>query len=180
MSKNTAETVTPFISEMEVQHRIDELALEIAEDFKGKTITLICVLKGGVIFMVELAKRLPQNVEFDFFEISSYGDETESSGVVKVSKDLSHPITGKHVLLIEDIIDSGKTLSHLMKHLNAQRPARLKIATLLDKPSRRVVFDCNPDYVGFTIPDIFVVGVGLDYAQRYRNLPYIGIVSFSE
>lgn len=180
MNNNTVETITTLISEADIQRRVGDLALQISEDFKGKTITFVCVLKGGVIFMVELAKKIPQNVEFDFVEISSYGDETVSSGIVKVSKDLSHPITGKHVLLIEDIIDTGKTLSHLVKHLRAQQPASLKICTLLDKPSRRVNFDCNPDYVGFKIPDDFAVGFGLDYAQKYRNLPYIGVVSFSD
>lgn len=174
------ETVTTLISNLEIQNRIDELAAQIMKDFNGKTITLICVLKGSVIFMVDLARKLSQSVELDFIEVSSYGDSTESSGIIKVTKDLSHPITGKDVLLVEDIIDSGKTLSHIMKHLNAQQPASLKFCAFLDKPDRRVNHDCVPDYVGFQIPDEFVVGFGLDYAQRYRNLPYVGILSFSE
>ncbi|MDR1639723.1 MAG: hypoxanthine phosphoribosyltransferase [Clostridiales bacterium] len=174
------ETVEVLISEQGIAKRIDEIAERVSKDFEGKTISLICVLKGGVMFMVDLAKKLKQTVEFDFLDISSYGNSTESSGIIKIDKDLENPITGKHVLLVEDIIDSGRTLAHLHRHLWAQGPAELKICTLLDKPDRRVDHSITPDYVGFVIPDEFVVGYGLDYAQRYRNLSYIGILRFNE
>jgi len=174
------ECVTTLLSSEEVAKRLDEMAAQITADFKGKTITLICVLKGAVMVMVDLARRLDLPVEFDFMDISSYGSGTESSGTIKIEKDLEHSLEGKHVLLVEDIIDSGRTLSHLIKHLQAQKPAALKLCTLLDKPDRRVVFDVKVDYTGFSIPDEFVVGYGLDYDQRYRNLPYIGILHFDE
>jgi hypoxanthine phosphoribosyltransferase len=174
------ESVEVLISEQGIAKRIEEIAEQVSQDFEGKTISLICVLKGGVMFMVDLAKKLKQTVEFDFMDISSYGNSTESSGIIKIDKDLENPITGKHVLLVEDIIDSGRTLAHLYRHLWAQGPAELKICTLLDKPDRRVDNTITPDYVGFVIPDEFVVGYGLDYAQRYRNLSYIGILRFSE
>ncbi len=174
------EIVSSLISAEQIQNRIAELSAQIMDDFKGKTITMICVLKGGVVFMVDLAKGINQDVELDFMEISSYGDGTESSGIIKINKDLTNPITGKNVLLVEDIIDSGRTLSHLISHLKSQKPSELKICTLLDKPDRRVVDDIKPDYIGFVIPDEFVIGYGLDYAQRYRNLPYIGKLSFEE
>jgi hypoxanthine phosphoribosyltransferase len=172
------ETVKVLITEEELERRISEVAARIAEDYSGKKISLICVLKGGVIFMVDLARKLKQDVEFDFMDITSYGDGTESSGVIRVDKDVSDSIAGKDVLLVEDIIDSGRTLSWLVKHLRAQGPASVKICTLLDKPSRRVFHDVVPDYTCFEIPDEFVVGYGLDYAQRYRNLPYVGILQF--
>jgi hypoxanthine phosphoribosyltransferase len=174
------ETVDVLISEQGIAKRVDEIAEQVMGDYKGKVISLVCVLKGGVMFMVDLARRLRQDVEFDFMDISSYGDSTESSGIIKIDKDLENPITGKHVLLVEDIIDSGRTLAHLHRHLMAQSPASLKICTLLDKPSRRVDNNVTPDYTGFVIPDEFVVGYGLDYAQRYRNLSFIGVLRFSE
>jgi hypoxanthine phosphoribosyltransferase len=165
-----------------IERRIDEIARDVSRDFAGKTITLICVLKGGVMFMVDLARKLNHTVELDFMDISSYGDSTESSGVIRIKKDLENPISGKNVLLVEDIIDSGRTLTRLRQHLLAQSPACLKICALLDKPDRRAV-DVDvvkPDYIGFVIPDEFVVGYGLDYAQRYRNLSYIGVLEFHE
>lgn len=167
-----------MITETAILKRIEELAEEISRDYKDMTLSLICVLKGGVMFMVDLARRLDRNldVELDFMDISSYGDKMESSGVVRIDKDLDHPITDKHVLLVEDIIDTGRTLSHLVKHLSAQNPASMKVCTLLDKPERRVVDDVMPDYIGFTIPDKFVIGYGLDYMQKYRTLPYIGVL----
>ncbi len=174
------ETVTPYIPEEKLLERVRAMAAEIEKDFEGAPMTLVCVLKGSVFFSVELAKCFSKSVELDFIETSSYGNSTESTGIIKFVKDLTHPITDKNVLLIEDIIDSGNTLGHLQKHLLAQNPNTLKICTLLDKPSRRTNYDCVPDYVGFQIPDEFVVGFGLDYAQKYRNLPYIGILSFSE
>ena len=174
------ESVRTLITAAEIEARVDEIAAEVMRDYADKTITLICVLKGGVIFMVDLARKLNQTVEFDFLDISSYGDGMESTGIIKIDKDLENSITGKHVLLVEDIIDTGRTLSHLWKHLMGQRPATLRICALLDKQGRREVYDVTPDYVGFTIPNEFVVGYGLDYAQRYRNLSYIGVLEFTE
>lgn len=173
------ETIKVLISEEQIEKRLNELIEQITKDFKGETITLICVLKGGVIFMVDIARKLKQLVEFDFMDVSSYGNSTESSGNIKINKDLENCIEGKNVLLVEDIVDSGRTLNYLTKYLMSKRPAMLKICTLLDKPERRVC-DIKVDYVGFEIPDDFVVGYGLDYAQRYRNLPYIGVLSIEE
>lgn len=136
---------------------------------------MICVLKGGVFFTCELAKRLTIPVSMDFMSVSSYGADTKSSGVVKIIKDLDEGIEGKNVLVVEDIIDSGRTLSYLLEYLRNRNPKSLKLCTLLDKPERRVV-EVNVDYTCFDIPDEFVVGYGLDYAQKYRNLPYIGVV----
>ena len=136
---------------------------------------MICVLKGGVFFTCELAKRLTIPVSMDFMSVSSYGADTKSSGVVKIIKDLDEGIEGKNVLVVEDIIDSGRTLSYLLEYLRNRNPKSLKLCTLLDKPERRVV-EVNVDYTCFNIPDEFVVGYGLDYAQKYRNLPYIGVV----
>ena len=140
---------------------------------------LICILKGSIFFTCELAKRITVPVTMDFMSVSSYGDDTKSSGVVKMVKDLDEPLQGRDVLVIEDIIDSGRTLSYLLENLGSRNPASLRLCTLLDKPERRVK-DVKVDYTGFEIPDEFVVGYGLDYAQRYRNLPYIGVVTFEE
>ncbi|MDR1541435.1 MAG: hypoxanthine phosphoribosyltransferase [Clostridiales bacterium] len=174
------EKVKVLISEQGIAKRVDEIAEQVMNDYKGKNITMICVLKGGVVFMVDLARKIKQTVEMDFMDISSYGDSTVSSGIIKIDKDLENPITGKDVLLVEDIIDTGQTLTHLHRHLKAQNPASLRICTLLDKPARRISDQISPDYVGFVIPDEFVIGYGLDYAQRYRNLTYIGVLEFSE
>lgn len=164
-----------LISEQEIKSRIKELAREIANDYKGKTLHVICVLKGGVIFMCDLAKEIDIEVpvSMDFMAVSSYGDQQVSSGIVKIVKDLDETIESKDVLIVEDIIDSGRTLSYLVQILRERKPNTLKICTLLDKPDRRVV-DVEVDYVGFEIPDKFVVGYGLDYHQIYRNLPYVG------
>lgn len=162
-------------SEKEVDKRIRELGEQISKRYEGKTVHMICVLKGGVFFMCELAKRITVPVSMDFMSVSSYGSGTESSGVVKIVKDLDEPLEGKDVIIVEDIIDSGRTLFHLMKILNERGPKSMHICTLLDKPERRVK-DVHVDYVGFNIPDEFVVGYGLDYDQKYRNLPYIGVV----
>ena len=156
-----AETIRELVSEQEVEARVCELGRQISEDYAGRQVHLICVLKGGVFFMCELAKRITVPVSMDFMSVSSYGDGTSSSGVVKIAKDLDESLEGKDVLIVEDIIDSGRTLSYLIQ--------------LLDKPERRVK-PVTVDYVGFNIPDEFVVGYGLDYAQKYRNLPYIGVV----
>lgn len=170
-----SEMIRELISEEEVDKRIRELGEEISRDYAGKQIHLICVLKGGVFFMCELAKRIIVPVSMDFMCVGSYGDGTKSSGVVRIAKDLDESIEGKEVLIVEDIIDSGNTLYYLMDVLQRRKPASLRLCTLLDKPERRVK-DVKVDYVGFEIPDKFIVGYGLDYAQKYRNLPYIGIV----
>lgn len=172
-----AERVKVLLSEEEVDSRIRAIGEQISKDYEGKEIHLVCVLKGGTFFMCELAKRITVPVSLDFMSVSSYGNGTESSGIIKIVKDLDEPLMGKDVIVIEDIIDSGRTLSHLLKMLKERKPASLRLCTLLDKPERRVV-DVDIDYTGFQIPDEFIVGYGLDYAQKYRNLPYIGIVEF--
>ena len=171
-----AERVEVMLSEEEVDRRIQEIGEQISKDYAGKQVHLVCVLKGGSFFLCELAKRITVPVSLDFMSVSSYGSGTESSGDVKIKKDLEHSIAGENVIIIEDIIDSGNTLSRLSKLLAKRNPKSLTICTLLDKPERRVVDDVNVDYVGFVIPDKFVVGYGLDYDQRFRNLPYIGFV----
>ncbi len=173
------ETVRILLPEQEVDQRIAEIAKQISDDYAGKEVHLICVLKGAVFFMCELAKRITVPVSMDFMSVSSYGNDTKSSGVVKIVKDLDEPLDGKHVLIVEDIIDSGRTLSYLMEILEKRNPASLRLCTLLDKPERRIS-QVVVDYTCFNIPDEFVVGYGLDYAQRYRNLPFIGVVDFSD
>ena len=170
-----AETIRELVSEKAVDERIVELGKQISKDYEGKQVHLICVLKGGVFFMCELAKRISVPVSMDFMSVSSYGDDTKSSGVVKIVKDLDEAIEGKDVLIVEDIIDSGRTLYYLIDILKKRTPKSVHLCTLLDKPERRVK-DVKVDYVGFNIPDEFVVGYGLDYAQKYRNLPFIGVV----
>ena len=150
-------------------------AQQINEDYVGKKVHLVCILSGSVFFTCELAKRITVPVTMDFMQCSSYGGDTKSSGIVRIVKDLDENIEGKEVIIIEDIIDSGRTLSYLLQNLKTRNPKSLKLCTLLDKPDRRVC-DVKVDYVGFEIPDEFVVGYGLDYAQKYRNLPYIGVV----
>ncbi|SHI29420.1 hypoxanthine phosphoribosyltransferase [Butyrivibrio fibrisolvens DSM 3071] len=172
-----AERVRVMFTEEEVDKRIRELGEQISKDYAGKTVHLICVLKGGSFYMTELAKRITVPVTLDFMSASSYGSSTKSSGVVKIVKDLDEPLKDKDVLIVEDIVDSGRTLSYLMKMLGDRGPSSIKLTTLLDKPDRRVT-DIKVDYTGFVIPDEFVVGYGLDYDQRYRNLPYIGVVEF--
>ena len=164
-----------LIPEDQVNKRISEVADQINEDYAGKSVHLICILKGAVFFACELAKRLTVPVSLDFMSVSSYGSGTQSSGVVRIIKDLDEPLEGKEVLIVEDIIDSGRTLYYLLDILEKRRPNSMRLCTLLDKPDRRVR-DVKVDYVGFEIPDEFVVGYGLDYAQRYRNLPFIGVV----
>ena len=166
-----------MIHEEVIDARIQELGEEISRDYAGKSVHLICILKGSVYFTCELAKRITIPVTMDFMQCSSYGAATKSSGVVKLAKDLDEAITGLNVIIIEDIIDSGRTLAHLKNLLAQRNPESLKICTLLDKPDRRVT-DVKVDYTGFSIEDKFVVGYGLDYAQQYRNLPYIGVFVF--
>ncbi len=172
-----AEQIKVLLTEKEVDDRIQELGDQISKDYEGKEVHLICILKGGSFFMCELAKRITVPVSFDFMSVSSYGGDTKSSGVVRIVKDLDESIQGKDVIVIEDIVDSGRTLSYLLEMLHDRGPKSLRLCTLLDKPSRRVI-QVPVDYTGFQIPDEFVVGYGLDYDQKYRNLPYIGVVEF--
>ena len=167
--------INVLIPEEEVDKKIRELGEQISKDYAGKELHLICVLKGGVFVTCELAKNITVPVSLDFMSVSSYGDETISSGRVKIIKDLDDSIEGKEVLIVEDIIDSGNTLRYLIDLLNSRKPKSIKICTLLDKPER-IITDVAVDYVGFQIPDKFVVGYGLDYIQKYRNLPFIGVV----
>ncbi len=172
-----AETIKELFSEEAIDARIRELGAQISRDYAGKKLHLICVLKGSSFFTCELAKRITVPVYLDFMSVSSYGSETTSSGVVKIVKDLDSPLKGKDVIVVEDIVDTGHTLSYLMGMLKGREPASLRLCTLLDKPERRVA-EVFVDYIGFTIPDKFIVGYGLDYDQKYRNLPYIGTVEF--
>ena len=173
------ERVEVLISKEDILKRVEELANQIMADYDGKELYMVCVLKGGIFFMVDLARKIKGDVLFDFMVVSSYGASTTSSGHIKIKKDLDGNIEGKHVLIVEDIIDSGNTLSQLRKFLLERNPASLKICTILDKPSRREV-EVPVDYIGYEIPDAFVVGYGLDYDQRYRNLDYIGVLNFDE
>ncbi len=173
--KTVKEQIRVMISSSEVESRINEMAEAIDKAYEGKTIHLIGILKGSVFFLCELAKRLKSPVTMDFMSVSSYGDGTKSSGIVKLNKDLDESIEGKDVIIVEDILDSGRTLSYLVKLLGERKPASLKVITLLDKPDRRVI-PVELYMTGFEIPDRFVVGYGLDCAQKYRNLPYIGVI----
>lgn len=175
----TIKAIHEYLSEEKIAKRIAEMGAEISEVYGDEPVCLICILKGSVFFTVELAKRITSPVELEFMCVSSYGSGTKSSGVVKITKDLDVNIEGKNVLLVEDIIDSGRTLSYLLENLRTRNPKSLRLCTLLDKPERRVV-EVDVDYVGFEIPDEFVVGYGLDYDQKYRNLPYIGYVEIEE
>lgn len=172
-----AEHIRALLSEEEVDDRIQAIGSQISQDYAGRQVHLVCVLKGGSFFLCELAKRITVPVSIDFMSVSSYGKDTKSSGVVKIVKDLDESIKDKDVIVVEDIVDSGRTLSYLMEMLGSRGPASLRLCTLLDKPDRRVV-DVDVHYTGFQIPDEFVVGYGLDYDQKYRNLPYIGVVEF--
>ena len=170
-----ADKISVLIPEEKVIDKIKELGERISTDYAGKEVHLICILKGGVFFACELAKHITVPVSLDFMQVSSYGNATSSSGIVRIKKDLDDSMEGKEVIIVEDIIDSGRTLSYLIQILEKRGPKSLKLCTLLDKPERRVK-PVTVDYVGFNIPDEFVVGYGLDYAQKYRNLPYIGVV----
>ncbi|MBE5977352.1 MAG: hypoxanthine phosphoribosyltransferase [Lacrimispora sp.] len=165
-----------MLSEEEIATRIKEVAEEISRDYEGKPLHLICILKGGVFFTCELAKRISLPLTMDFMSVSSYGSGTVSSGIVKITKDLDDPIEGKDVLIVEDIIDSGNTLSYLIEVLKQRNPNSVELCTLLDKPERRVKKQVEVKYTCFTVPDEFIIGYGLDYDQIYRNLPYIGVI----
>ena len=171
-----ADKIRVLLTEEEVNKKISEVAAQINKDYEGKEVHLICILKGGVFFTCELAKRLTIPVSLDFMSVSSYGSDTKSSGVVKIIKDLDEPLEGKNVIIVEDIIDSGRTLAYLIEVLKQRNPKNIELGTLLDKPERRVKKQVQVKYTCFTIPDEFVVGYGLDYDQKYRNLPYIGVV----
>ena len=173
------ERVTTHISEEKLKTRVQEIAREITEYYNGEEVKTVCVLKGVVMFMVDLVKNVDLPVKFDFMDVSSYGNSTESSGNIKILKDLDDPIEGENILIVEDIIDSGRTLHYLIDYLKSKNPKSVKLCTLFDKPDRRE-FDVHVDWTGFDIPDEFIVGYGLDYAQRYRNLPYIGVLHFDE
>ncbi len=164
-----------LFTEEQLKKRVGEIARQIETDYAGKEIMLISVLRGSFIFMADLCRAIHLPCTLDFLSVSSYGTGTTSSGQVQITKDLSEDITGRHVIVVEDILDSGNTLSYLLKMLNNRHPASIRLCTLLDKPDRRVK-PVDLHYSGFTIPDAFVVGYGLDYAEKYRNLPYIGIL----
>ena len=173
-----SENIRVLIEEDALDARIAELGSQISRDYEGEEVCLICILKGSVFFTCELAKRITVPVSLDFMSVSSYGAAMVSSGEIQVKKDLDEPIENKNVIVIEDIIDTGRTLKYLLEDLKKRNPKTLKLCTMLDKPDRRVV-DVKTDYTGFVIPDEFVVGYGLDYDQRHRNLPYIGILELS-
>lgn len=173
------EKIRVMYSEEAVNKKIAELGKMISEDMNGEPIKLVCILKGACFFACELAKRITVPVFIDFMSVSSYGEETTSSGTVRILKDLDSSIERENVLIVEDIIDTGRTLNYLVNNFKSRGAKSVRLCTLLNKPDRRVV-DVDVDYVGFEIPDEFVVGYGLDYAQKYRNLPYIGIVEFYE
>lgn len=164
-----------LIDEKTIQDKVCKLASQIEKDYEGKDLTLVCILKGSTVFTVDLARKINKDVKLEFMQISSYGGEKISSGKINLKLDLPESLEGKNILIIEDIIDTGRTLSYLIKHVKEKNPASLKLCTLLDKPERRE-YDVKVDYVGFQIPDKFVVGYGLDYDEIYRNLPYIAEV----
>lgn len=164
-----------LIAEDVLQSKVKELGAKITEDYKGKDLLLVCVLKGAVIFVSDLMRNIDLPLDIDFMAISSYGSNTQSSGVVRILKDLNTSIEGRHLLIVEDIIDSGLTLSYLVDNLKSRKPATVNICTILDKPDRRKT-NLDIKYTGFQVPDEFVVGYGLDYAEKYRNLPYIAVL----
>lgn len=177
------ENIRVLISAEAIEKRVREMAKELADKYKAindnKDIVVVGILKGSVLFMAELVKNMDISVELEFMVVSSYGNDTVSSGKLKIKKDLDSDIDGKHILVVEDIVDTGRTLKNLVEYFKGKNAASVTVCTLLDKPDRRE-FDVDVDYTGFKIPDEFVVGYGLDYAQKYRNLPYIGVLSFEE
>lgn len=171
----TGEIAKVLIDENQLAQKVQELGRQISEDYLDKKLLLVSVLKGSVVFMADLMRAIQIPLSIDFMSVSSYGSGVKTSGVVKILKDLDHPIEGYDLLIVEDILDSGMTLSYLTEVLQGRGPRSMKLITLLDKPERRQV-DIKPDYCGFVIPDEFVVGYGLDYDERYRNLPYVGVL----
>lgn len=180
MDYSKKHNISVYLTEEQLNERIAQMGAEITKKFAGQSVYLVCILKGSIFFTTELAKRIELPMTIDFMSVSSYGAETRSSGVVNIKKDLENSIEGENVIVVEDIVDSGHTLSRLMSLFESRNPKSLTICTLLDKPERRVVDNLKVDYTGFVIPDKFVVGFGLDYDQRYRNLPYIGFVEDAE
>jgi hypoxanthine phosphoribosyltransferase len=170
-----AEPLEVLHSEEQIRSRVREIGEQIQADYQGKELVLLCVLKGAILFAADLARAIDLPLSLDFISLSSYGEATESSGVVKITSDLTKPIEGKHVLIIEDIIDTGLTMSFLLENLQARHPASLKVCTLLEKPSRAKT-KVPIDYKGFVIEDKFVVGYGLDFDEKYRNMPFIGVM----
>jgi hypoxanthine phosphoribosyltransferase len=164
-----------LIDEHAIAAKVRELGRVIADDYRGKDVVLVSILKGALPFLADLMRQTPIPLALDFLEVSSYAEATESSGVVRILKDLAKPIEGRHVVIVEDILDTGQTLAYVIEHLRSKHPASVRLCTLLDKPARRIV-PIQIDYRGFEIPDKFVVGYGLDYAERYRNLPFIGVL----
>ncbi len=175
-SRAPQERVSVLITGTRLQKRIQALAKEIRKDFPGEPLHLVSVLKGGVFFLTDLARNIPGEVSFDFIAVSSYGQDTRSSGQVRLTRDLDSSIEGKTVIVVEDILDTGMTLEYLLRLFQQRKPKQLRVAVLLDKPGRRIA-TVRADYVGFSIPNEFVVGYGLDYSERYRNLPYVGVLS---
>jgi hypoxanthine phosphoribosyltransferase len=175
-AKLQKESVRILITGGRIQRRIRELAREIRRDFPNEPLHLVSVLKGGVFFLTDLARSISGEVSFDFIAVSSYGQNTHSSGQVRLTRDLDSSIEGKTVIVVEDILDTGMTLQYLLRLFQQRKPKHLRVAVLLDKPERRIA-PVRADYVGFSIPNVFVVGYGLDYAERYRNLPYAGILT---
>lgn len=173
MNKDIAEVL---VSEEQIRRRVKELGEQISREYAGKEVVLLCVLKGACVFFTDLARALTIPLKMDFMSISSYGDEQKTSGIVRINKDMDGSITNKHVIIAEDIMDSGLTLSYLTRLLSDRQPASIRVCALLDKPERREC-EITPDYCGFTIPNKFVVGYGLDYMGYYRNLPYVGVLS---
>ena len=176
MNDNMKEDVLRvLLSEDEIREKVRELGGKITADYKNSNLMLVTVLKGAVVFLADLMRQIDVPAEIDFMVVSSYGSGVKSSGVVKIVKDLDVPLAGKDILIVEDILDSGLTLSYIKELLESRGPRSIRIATLLDKPSRRKV-DLQADYIGFSVPDEFVIGYGLDYDEKYRNLPYLGIL----
>jgi hypoxanthine phosphoribosyltransferase len=174
-TRTPQERVRVLITGARIQRRIQALAQEIRKDFPGEPLHLVSVLKGGVFFLTDLARNIPGEVSFDFIAVSSYGEKTHSSGQVRLTRDLDSSIEGKTVIVVEDILDTGMTLQYLLRLFQQRKPKHLRVAVLLDKPERRIAA-VHADYIGFSIPNEFVVGYGLDYAERYRNLPYVGVL----
>jgi hypoxanthine phosphoribosyltransferase len=171
--------VRSLISAERIAARVSELAAQITREYSGRSLVILCILKGSFVFAADLARAIAMPVRVEFLGVRSYGDDTKSSGVVQITQDLTRPVDGDHILIVEDIVDTGLTLSYLREQLRSRNPASIKVAALLHKPAR-MQREVEIDYLGFTIDDVFVVGFGLDYAERYRNLPFIGVLDPSK